>query len=401
MGSAGTDTRTVEALISVDGEYAGTAPPFVVAEPWWSYVEPVTAGLDEVLGVPTAVLRLVGVADPEAGRGGRVTYHVEAADDPGRGLDRTPRPDWDEILAPHPLRTAWAEPGDPGRLLDWAVRHVRPSARPVQVKTWNLSCVYKLPTTTGLAWVKATSPFMRSDATVIAHVARHDPALAPEVLAADPTEQWSLLGHAPGRDHYETDPGTICAVIRRWVAVQAAIAADDALPADVPALLPAELADRLPTARALDAGLPRLVAAIPALVDELETSRLPYTLVHGDFHPGNWRSDGVRHTILDWADAYVGHPAHDLFRLSDWLPDDQSAVAEQAWAEAWRDHRPDTDPRRALAPMAVLAHLVNAIVYQRFLDNIEPAERVYHEDDPRTELEAALRALDALEAVRT
>ena len=43
--------------------------------------------------------------------------------------------------------------------------------------------------------------------------------------------------------------------------------------------------------------------------------------------------------------------------------------------------------------MTVLAHVINAIVYQRFLDNIEPAERVYHEDDPGNELEAALRAL--------
>jgi hypothetical protein len=46
----------------------------------------------------------------------------------------------------------------------------------------------------------------------------------------------------------------------------------------------------------------------------------------------------------------------------------------------------------------VLAHVINAIVYQRFLDNIEPAERVYHEDDPRTELEAAIRALKTLES---
>jgi hypothetical protein len=43
--------------------------------------------------------------------------------------------------------------------------------------------------------------------------------------------------------------------------------------------------------------------------------------------------------------------------------------------------------------MTMLAHVINAIVYQRFLDNIEPAERVYHEDDPGTELEAAIRSL--------
>ncbi len=383
------ETRTVEALVSVRGEYAGAAPEFVAPEPWWSYVEPVTAYLDRLLGVPTAVLRLIDVSDPVTGRGGWVSYHVEAAGDPAhRVLDPTPRDDWDRILAPHPLRTAWAEPGGPAELLDWAARLLgKPlTARPVQVKSWNLSCVYKLPMATGPVWVKATSPFMRSDADVIRHVARYDATIAPTVLATDPARQWSLLTHAPGVDCFETDEETIRAVVRRWVRVQAAIA-DHPLPTDLPMLVPPDLLELMPGTD------PRLVEAVPRLVDELESSGLPYTLVHGDFHPGNWRSDGTRQTIVDWADAYLGHPAHDLFRFSDWVPDDQAAVAEETWIEAWREYRPDTDPARALEPMTVLAHVINAIVYQRFLDNIEPAERVYHEDDPSTEMEAAVRAL--------
>lgn len=384
------ETRTVEALVSVRGEYAGVAPTFEAPEPWWSYVEPVTAHLDRILGVPTAVLRLIDVSDPVTGRGGWVSYHVEAADAPAHGLlDPTPRADWDRILAPHPLRTPWAEPGGPAELLDWAARSLGTplSGRPVQVKSWNLSCVYKLPTAAGPVWVKATSPFMRSDADVIRHVARYDPTIAPAVLATDPARQWSLLSHAPGDDCFETDADTIRTVVRRWVAVQAAIA-EHPLVVNLPTLTPSELVERMPSTD------PRLVEAVPRLVEELESSGLPYTLVHGDFHPGNWRSDGARQTIVDWADAYVGHPAHDLFRLSDWVPDDQSEIAEQTWIEAWREHRPDTDPARALEPMTVLAHVINAIVYQRFLDNIEPAERVYHEDDPGNELEAALRALE-------
>jgi hypothetical protein len=42
--------------------------------------------------------------------------------------------------------------------------------------------------------------------------------------------------------------------------------------------------------------------------------------------------------------------------------------------------------------MTVLARLVGAVTYQRFLDNIEPSERIYHEDDPTSEVRAATLA---------
>jgi Ser/Thr protein kinase RdoA (MazF antagonist) len=134
----------------------------------------------------------------------------------------------------------------------------------------------------------------------------------------------------------------------------------------------------------------RLADDLPELIADLASAGLPLTLVHGDFHPGNWRSDGVRQTIVDWADSYLGHPAHDILRLRNWVPAEQRPVAEQIWVETWRSELPGSRPELALAPMAVLVHLVNALVYQRFLDNIEPSERVYHEDDPTTELRAAL-----------
>ncbi|QNE21236.1 hypothetical protein F1D05_29170 [Kribbella qitaiheensis] len=38
------------------------------------------------------------------------------------------------------------------------------------------------------------------------------------------------------------------------------------------------------------------------------------------------------------------------------------------------------------------ARLLGAVTYQRFLDNIETSERVYHEDDPTSEVRAAIRA---------
>ena len=40
--------------------------------------------------------------------------------------------------------------------------------------------------------------------------------------------------------------------------------------------------------------------------------------------------------------------------------------------------------------MKVLSRLLGALTYQRFLDNIEPDERIYHEGDPAHELRAAI-----------
>jgi Ser/Thr protein kinase RdoA (MazF antagonist) len=391
------DSRTIEAVVSVDGRYAGTAPRFTAEPRWWPDVEHVTARLDALLGSPTAVLRLVGVDDPVTGYGGRVTYHVTAPGVPDGVLDPSPRDDWPAITEPHPLRTAWAEPDGPRRLLEWAVQHVEPTGPPVQVKTWNLSCVYRIPTADGPVWLKATSPFMRHDAAVIELVSRYDARLAPAVIASDPVIQRSLLAHAPGVDCFETDTATIRAVLARWVRVQAALA-DEPVPSWLPQL--GDLTERLRTlldgevAARLDpdglAAAHRLADDLPRLVAELDTARLPLTLVHGDFHSGNWRSDGTAQTIVDWADTYHGHPAHDALRLISWIPDEQRPVAEQTWAAAWREAWPDSEPERALAPMAVLLHVVNALVYQRFLDNIEPAERVYHEDDPTAEVRRAL-----------
>ncbi|WP_020390562.1 hypothetical protein [Kribbella catacumbae] len=141
--------------MSVGDRYAGQLPPFEADRPWWSEVEATTRHLDDVLGVPTFVLRLVHADNAELGRGGRVVFHVQAATGPRPGvLDPTPRPDWPDIIKPHPLRSTWAEVDGPQRLVDWATGIVGP-ARPTQYKTWNLSCLIHLPAAG--AWAKATS----------------------------------------------------------------------------------------------------------------------------------------------------------------------------------------------------------------------------------------------------
>ena len=388
------DIKTVEALVSVGDRYIGRAPAFDVEPGWWAEVEAITRHLDQQLGVRTLVLRLVHADEAVIGRGGRVVYHVQALEEPRPGvLDTSPMPEWESIVAPHPLRSTWAEVDGPSRMIEWA-RGILGPRDAIQVKTWNLSCLIRFPG----AWAKATSRFCGIDADIIQHVRRYDATLAPAVLGQSTDHRWSLLAHAPGIDCWEPDQATVDSVVSRWVAAQAALAAEaDALaaPRELPHDLVAGVTRLLPrvdlSADEL-ADLDRLLAELPDVIDELDSAGLPITVVHGDFHPGNWRSDGTNRVIVDWADAFIGHPALDVQRLHDFLPAVKHPHVTDVWRTAWKNHAPNSDPLRAIRPMKVLGYLTYALTYQRFLDNIEPTERIYHQDDPAICLRAAAGA---------
>ncbi|MFI5736585.1 aminoglycoside phosphotransferase family protein [Kribbella sp. NPDC051587] len=386
------ETKTVVAVVTVGDRYVGTSLPFEADRVWWPEIEDATAQLDALLGVRTVVLRLVHTGERQNGRGGLSVYHVQADREPAPGvLDATPN-EWSEGLTrPEPRRASWAEVDGPRRMIEWA-SEILGTSDWVQVKTWNLSCLIRFDG----AWAKATSTFCSVDADVIRQVQQYDAQLGPAVLGVDLERRWSLLAHAPGSDCWEPDAETVDNVLTRWVAVQAALPTADL---GTPRLLPNELAGHLTRLLAGEAGVQlnatehaqarELVDQLPGIVAELDESGLPITLVHGDFHPGNWRSDGTTRMIVDWADAFVGHPAADVRRLYDWLPTEKREHAATVWAAAWKHHLPASDPLRALAPMAVVQALYGAVLYQKFLDHIEPSERVYHATDPAAGIRAA------------
>jgi len=387
----------VRAIVSVGGEVLGALPAFPVESPWWADVEPVARYLDALLGVRTDVLRIAGVVGGQSPRGGEVTYLVEAAEPPRADLTWEPV----EQTGDHPLRAPYAEPGGPRAILDWADEALAAYGRPrvgppVQVKTWNLSCVYELPTAGGPVWSKTTRTFESPEPVAIALVGAHDPLLVPTVLAADAIAGRMLLDHIPGEDCWDADEATIGVAIRRWVAVQAALAGTlgDDLPDRRPTTMPARL-DRLPaaaadlTAEERDA-LDELLADLPALSAAVAATGLPETLVHGDFHPGNWRSDGSGATFVDWSDWSRGHPATDVLRLAAYLPPERWRVAVRAWVDAWTAVLPGANPAAAIPLLTPLDHLQAALTYQGFLDHIEPDEYRYHLSDPAEQLRLAL-----------
>lgn len=361
--------REVIALVTVDGRYVGAVRPFTVSSPWWNDVEQVTEHLDAVLGVPTAVLRLVS-GSGEFTRGGTVTYQVEAYGTPDpAALVAGPS----HVFPDTPLRLPWARPGGPADLLAWAGNHVTRVGDARQKKTWNLSCVFRLETDAGRVWVKALPPFFAAEPAALRLVSEQDPTLVPAVIATAPLRV--LMADAPGTPCRDTTPEQVRSVVPRLVAVQAALAGRPH--PDLP---------EVPMWSTEVAGSRERAAA-------LLTTGLPTTLLHGDLHPGNWQSDGVTHQVIDWADAHWGHPALDAARLWTFLPPRLRPLLRDVWTAAWLRHAPGSDPATALELAIPLVHVFNAIRYRIFLANIEDSEQIYHLGDPEYEFERARAAL--------
>jgi aminoglycoside phosphotransferase (APT) family kinase protein len=135
--------------------------------------------------------------------------------------------------------------------------------------------------------------------------------------------------------------------------------------------------------------LERLVEELPARADEVASCGVPTTLVHGDFHRGNVRGAPDQPVLLDWGDSGVGHPLLDQAAFLEWLPEAECPAVRREWSRLWRAAVPGSDPERAGQLLEPVAALRQAVIYRKFLDAIEPDERVYHATDPAIWLERA------------
>jgi hypothetical protein len=391
-------------LCDGDGEVLGTLPTFTVDDPWWPEVHPVVSTARERFAAEVIVLRMLHVRS-DTYNGGDVTYLAELVGEPPR-LPLGPSPligDDDE-----PLRAAWARPGGVADTVAWADGALaaigRPRVGPVkQIKTWNLSSVLRMPTAAGEVWCKSVPPFLAHEGGIIELVGADERALVPPLLASDPATRTVLLGNIPGEDDWDAPEERLLRMVNTLVSLQVhwTDRADDLLDAGLPdwrsrplgGLIEALVSRpevRAPLTDGERRGLDALVGALPDRFTALDVCGLPGTLVHGDFHPGNWRSDGRSLVLLDWGDAGVGHPMLDMSSFAEYVPEAIRPRIREAWIQAWREARPGSNPARAETLIAPIAALRRAVIYQGFLDRIEPSERRYHETDVRDWLRGAL-----------
>jgi len=372
-----------------DGSVLGALPSFRVEVPWWPQVGPVVAAARAVHGVETTILRLLfGEPGPGMG-GGQVTYLAEVASPPTATLDPWPGPP----TADEPLRLSYARPGGHHDDLAWAdaalVKHGTPRTGPAeQVRTWNLSSLWRLPLDGSAAWLKVVPPFFVHESRVLAVL---DRAVVPRLIAgAGPR---ILIEEIPGTDQHGIVGAPLLTMVRLLVGLQVEWMGrvDELLALGLPDWRPEPLTARAAdvvarTASELDAGtlrrLDRLLEELPHRCEDVASCGLPSTVVHGDFHRGNVRGTHDRLVLLDWGDCGVGHPLFDQTAFLEYLPEGEHAAVSREWTRLWLAAVPGSDPDRAARLLGPVAALRQAVIYRGFLDSIEPDERIYHALDP-------------------
>lgn len=389
-------------LVAPDGQVLGALVPFAVPTPWWQDVRPVVDAVRLRHGADVTIIRLL-----EAGRdagdpftmGGPVTYLAELNGPPPDAIDA-----WSGQLVDDPHRARWAEVGGPARDLAWAAgelaSHGREAAgRPQQLRTWNLSSIWRLPTSSGDVWLKAVPPFFAHEGRLIDALA--SPSV-PTLVAYDEAGRM-LIEHIEGEDRYGATGPDVLAMVDVLVELQSGWAGrtselvDFGLPDWRPVPFIQAAADTVArTAGALApatrGALDRLLGGAEQRFSDLASCGLPDTLVHGDFHTGNVRMvEGGRPVILDWGDAGIGNPLFDVTAFIDRLPPSEQDAARRRFVAGWTAAVPGSDVARGAELLEPLAALRQALIYRRFLDGIERSEHCYHEADVPHWLERAAR----------
>jgi hypothetical protein len=265
---------------------------------------------------------------------------------------------------------------------------LRPSGTPEQIRSWNLSSLWRIPVEGQVAWLKSVPPFFAHEGALLERLAGGP---VPRLLGHDGGRV--VLAEIPGEDLYEAGPAQLLDMVALLVGLQRwwlgrvedllALGLPDwrapALEVAIAAVVERTADELMATERTVLAGF---LSGLPRRFADLAACGLDDTLVHGDFHPGNCRGDGSAITLLDWGDSGVGHPLLDQPAFLTRIPGDAVGPVRAHWHGRWRDAAPGADPDRAAALLAPIAAARQAVIYRRFLDGIEPAERVYHRTDP-------------------
>jgi len=378
--------RTAElVLVTPDGRPIGSLPAMPIATPWWQDVGSVVRAARDYHGVDVVILRLLD-AELDEPHGGRVTYLAEVA-------EAVRAQSWTGVLDDHPRRQSFARPGGPAADLAWArarlaERGLRPTTPPTQVRTWNLSSLWRVPVEGQTVWLKVVPPFFAHEGALLALIGG---ARVPTVLGHNGGRM--LLAEIVGEDLYaaglplQREMVNLLVDLQRLWADRVAELLALGLPDWRAPALAAAIADVIDRMRDEISAEDRVTLAgfvrgLPSRFDEVAACGLRDSLVHGDFHQGNFRGDGRALTLLDWGDSGVGHPLLDLPAFFERVPSDAIGAVRAHWLQQWSKAVPGSDPARASVLLAPVATARQAATYRSFLDNIEPSEQRYHRADP-------------------
>jgi phosphotransferase family enzyme len=412
--SAGSSTTPIArivtlVLITAQGAVLGYLPALPVETPWWQDAGPVVRAARDRFGIAVTVLRLLDT-ELSSPHGGAVTYLAEVDEAAITGspasLDLEP---WNGVLEEDPLRRPYARPAGPAADLAWAeailsARGIDRTAPGEQIRTWNLSSLWRLPTVAGSAWLKVVPPFFDHEGALLEHLGG---VVTPRLLGRDGERM--LIEAIAGEDQYSAVLPELLEMVDILVDLQRQSLGrvEELLELGLPDWRAPSLSRAIADVveRTSDELQPGIRADLAAFTDGLadrfaaiDACGVPVGLVHGDFHPGNVRGEPGHLVLLDWGDAGIGHPLLDQPAFLTRIERADVAAVSDHWKAAWRRAVPGCHPDRAARLLAPVAAARQAVIYRLFLDNIEASEAVYHRADVHDWLERCVDILRSEQA---
>lgn len=318
-----------------------------------------------------------------------------------------------------PRAPSWMEPGWFDRVSTWIGERMTAAGMPPTEPT---RMTYQSPIGTVLrtrsgprtAYVKASAPHFRAEASITRALARRTPDWIPEVIDIEPAEGWLLMADFAGRI-LGSDPEAewvaglrrIAELERAWVGhIEELVGAGAQhrpladLTGALPGLLEHDgLADRI-GAPLLD----RWPALLPRFTDachELEDIGLPDGLIHGDGHPWNIAVTGHGLVVFDWSDGAAGPSFVDvpafIRRTKDLA---LRRILCDAYVDAWSGAAPRDRLVRGCELAMTVGALYQVVTYQALLPSLPPEDRVVYGGSDSRWFRAAVDGLErGLDAV--
>ena len=319
------------------------------------------------------------------------------------------RPRANELLAelrenrpPPELRPRWMRRGWFERASTWmraattdAGRPLTGDPRPFFLR--GISALLRAPTDGPDLFLKAVFPLFHAEPVLTRLLAERFPEAIPTVVAIESNEGWLIvedIGSAWVGDVPEADrPAALGRGATALVAIQRAMALDDgALRTLLDAGAPHRpLADLVASVAAAigpdgfgvgDGGIPperagRVLEALATAVARVESTGLPESVVHGDFHSGNAALVDDRVVIIDWSDAAISNPAIDLVTWVAWSGGRQREVdaATDGWVDAWSGAVDGEALHAVIDDVLIVGAAYQIVSYDGIGRNLEPATR--------------------------
>ena len=282
-------------------------------------------------------------------------------------------------------RDGWFEEASAWLLAQLQRHGLVATGRVEQTRSWFISSILRVPTTTGDVYFKAVPPMDVHEPLLTQMVAAQFPTLVPQVLAVHEENRWLLMRAAPG-EKMPLDANPLD-YLPRWQTLLQTYArmqhdvtqyteqllalgchdwrldvlAEQIDPffAELPVLLQGAWN---PLSEEEQEHLQHIAPHLKSSCVELAHLGIPASVHHGDFHRGNIIVNETECTLLDWS-GFIGvtHPFLSLWvPLSDWDPSARKILCE-SYLEMWSHDAPLEQLRPALALAHPLAALCGAL----------------------------------------